>query len=279
MQVSEYARHATQSFALPDICVRIRKMLDDDNSNIDDIAALISLDPFLTSKLLKLANSPLFRFRSEVDNISKAVNIIGGEALYNLVMAETASSAFSHFGEDDIDLKRFWDQSLYCALVAKDIARLAKIRGSERFFLLGLMHNLGELVVASKSPEQAKRCLDFDRNTVPWVLQKRELGFTYSDCSAEIMRNWMLPAQLSYLMSSAHDEVKASENREVGVIYTAIRVALGVINDDVYPPDGLVCPVVLKFVGLDSEQLHDVMRLAKMESGKMLAIMNPTLAA
>ena len=98
----EITRVAGQSFALPDICVRIRSMLDDGQSDLADIGRVIALDPSLSSKLLKLANSPLFRFESQIDSLAKAINIIGGEALYNLVMAETASSAFEHFSSFDI---------------------------------------------------------------------------------------------------------------------------------------------------------------------------------
>ena len=128
----DVAKVASQSFVLPDICVRIRSMLDDDNTSLDDIGALIALDPSLSSKLLRLANSSLFRFESQIDTLSKAIAVIGGEALYNLVMAETASSAFEHFSSDVIDLKRFWLQSVYAGLVAKHLAKIARIRGSER---------------------------------------------------------------------------------------------------------------------------------------------------
>ena len=159
------ARVASQSFTLPDICERIRSMLDDGRSDLKDMSRFIALDPSLSSKLLKLANSPLFRFESQVDSLEKAINIIGGEALYNLIMAETASSAFEHFSSDVIDLKRFWLQSIYVALVAKHLAKMIKIRGSERFFLLGLLHNLGELLVAVQAPNLAIKCSKYDEKT------------------------------------------------------------------------------------------------------------------
>jgi HD-like signal output (HDOD) protein len=78
-------------------------MLDDGRSDFEDISQLIALAPSLSSKLLKLANSPLFRFESQIDSLTKAVNIIGGEALYNLFIAETASSAFEHTSRDVIN--------------------------------------------------------------------------------------------------------------------------------------------------------------------------------
>lgn len=277
MHVTDYAKTATQSFALPDMCMRIRNMLDDGNSAIEDIGDVVSLDPSITSKLLKLANSPLFRFRSQVDTIAKALNIIGGEALYNLVMAETARSAFSHFANEDADLKRFWLQSIYCGIVAKHLAKMAKIRGSERFFVLGLLHNFAELVVASESPEKVNQCLDYDKESLPWKRQRAVLGFTFAQCSGEIMKLWQLPSQLYYPVECLHDEEKALSNKDVGIMHTSARVALALTHDNIYQVNELVDPVVLKSLGIDAESLEDAINFTLIESSKILAIMNPRL--
>lgn len=274
LPATEYALKATDSFALPDICVRVRGMLDDDNSSIDDVAALVSLDPSLASKLLRLANSPLFRFRSEVDSLAKAVSIIGGEALYNLIMAETASSAFAHFSQQDFDIKRFWIQSVYAGLIAKHLAKLLRLRGSERFFLIGLLHNLGELVVEVKSPELANQSAQFNESVSPWELQKQVLGFTYSDCSAEIMRIWKLPTQLYFPLENLHQVKSVMANKERAIMYTAIRVAFAMVNQKHYSIDAMIDLPVLESVKLDTELLSDAINFSKLEAAKVLSVMS-----
>jgi HD-like signal output (HDOD) protein len=273
----DIARVASQSFALPDICVRIRSMLDDDKSDLDDIGRLIALDPSLSSKLLKLATSPLFRFESQIDSLAKAINIIGGEALYNLVMAETASSAFEHFSSDVIDLKRFWLQSIYAALVAKHLAKMVKIRGSERFFLLGLLHNLGELLVAVENPDLAIECCKYDEKISPWKLQRQVLGFDYANCSAKLMEFWHLPSQLYIPVMDLHNENKALENKDVAIIYTAVRAGVAMAHNNLYSASQLVTPLVLKYLKLDQEDLKDAVKFASMEADGVLGVMNPSL--
>ncbi|WP_299083262.1 HDOD domain-containing protein [uncultured Paraglaciecola sp.] len=273
----DIARVASQSFALPDICVRIRAMLDDNKSNLEDIGRYISLDPSLSSKLLKLANSPLFRFESQIDSLPKAINIIGGEALYNLVMAETASSAFEHFSSDVIDLKRFWLQSIYAALVAKHLAKMVKIRGSERFFLLGLLHNLGELLVALQSPDLAIACCNYDEKTSPWKLQQQVLGFSYANCSAKLMEFWHLPSQLYVPVMDLHNENKALKNKDVAIIYTAARAGIAMADNQLYSASQLISPLVLKFLKLEQEDLQDAVKFASMEADGVLGVMNPSL--
>ncbi|MBL4629666.1 MAG: HDOD domain-containing protein [Paraglaciecola sp.] len=276
IQPVDIARVANQSFALPNICVRIRSMLDDDQSDLEDISRLITLDPSLSSKLLRLANSPLFRFESQIDSLARAINIIGGEALYNLIMAETASSAFEHFSSDVIDLKRFWLQSIYAALVAKHLAKMIKIRGSERFFLLGLLHNLGELLLAVQAPDLAIECCKYDEKISPWKLQQQVLGFNYANCSANLMEFWNLPSQLYLPVMDAHNENKALENRDVAIIYTAVRAGVAMAHDNLYSPSQLVTPLVLKYLKLDQEDLKDAVKFASMEAEGVLSVMTPS---
>jgi HD-like signal output (HDOD) protein len=277
IQPVDIAKVASQSFALPDICVRIRSMLDDGRSDLGDVSRFIALDPSLSSKLLKLANSSIFRFESQIDSLAKAINIIGGEALYNLVMTETASSAFEHFSSDVIDLKRFWLQSIYTALVAKHLAKMVKIRGSERFFLLGLLHNLGELLVAVQAPDLAIECCRYDEKTSPWELQQQVLGFDYANCSAKLMKFWHLPNQLYIPVMDLHNENKAQENKDVAIIYTAARTGVAMAHDNLYSTNQFVTSSVLKYLKLDDEDLKDAVKFASMEAVGVLGVMNPSL--
>ncbi|GAB5380889.1 MAG: HDOD domain-containing protein [Aliiglaciecola sp.] len=279
MQAIDYATRAATSFALPDICLRIRQMLDDHNSDIEDIGNLVSMDPSLAAKLLKLANSPLFRFRSQVDSIAKAVNVLGGEALYNLVMAETAKDAFEHFSSEDIDLNRFWNQSLYAGLVAKHLAKLMRVRGTERFFLLGLLHNLAELVVTKESPDLARKCLPEDGKTAPWALQKKVFGFNYAQCSSQILQAWNLPTQLSFPVADIHNEDKAIDNKEVGIMFVSARIGYGLSKGFSGDITSLANPVVMKNAGIGEEILQDAVNFSRQEISKMMAIFNPGMAS
>jgi HD-like signal output (HDOD) protein len=279
MQAIDYAQKAAVSFVLPDICLRIRQMIDDHNSGIEDIANLVSMDPSLASKLLKLANSPLFRFRSQVDSITKAVNVLGGEALYNLVMAETARDAFAHFTDENIDLKRFWMQSLYTGLIAKHLAKLSRVRGSDRFFLLGLLHNLAELVITKDTPEKAKKCMPADSKTMPWDLQRMYLGFTYAECSSIILQLWQLPSQLTLPLLDIYDQPKSMENKEIAIMFLATRLGYALATGFKGDVLTLINPDVMEGAGIDEEVVQDAVKFSCLEINKMLALFNPAMVA
>ena len=273
----EYAIKASSSFSIPDICLRIREMLDDKTTSVEEIGKLVSLDPILSSKLLKLANSPLFRFRSQVDNIAKAINVLGGEALYNLIMAETAREAFEHFSAEGIDIKRFWLQSLYTGLIAKYLAKFSRVRGSERYFLLGLLHNIAELVVMSENPDAAKKCVSDNQHNLPWQMQNAILGFTYAQCSSQILQIWQLPPQISLPIGLVHDKDKALKNREAGILYTAVRAGFAMSMTPPLNPLEIIDMSILQSIDLDEEAFQDAINFSNKEVSNMLAIFNPKL--
>ncbi|ALS99620.1 HDOD domain-containing protein [Lacimicrobium alkaliphilum] len=272
----EVARYAGQSFALPQSCSKIRSLLDDPSADAADIADVIALDPSLSSKLLKLANSALFRFPAQVNSITKAVNVIGGEALYNLALAETASSAFRHFANDAVDVRRFWKQSVFAGLAAKQLARVSKARGSDEYFVAGLLHQLSELVLAAQEPELVAECAKYDKKELPWQRQQRLLGFTYTQCSAMILQQWQLPNQFSYIIEHMHDEVKTACGKDLAIGHLCVRLALHML-DARYKLDNLLSPVALKKLKLESADVQDILKFTQMDAHKLLSVMNPDL--
>ena len=146
------------------------------------------------------------------------------------------------------------------------------------FFLLGLLHNLGELVVAAQAPELSAQCQELEKKVAPWKKQQQLLGFTYAECSAEIMKLWQLPSQLHFPVASVHDEDKAISNKEIGILFTAARAATALASDGVYSVGSLINPVVLEAANLDEALLEDALNFTSLEANKMLAILNPRLS-
>jgi len=252
-------------------------MLDNPQTHTDDIAALISLDPSLCSKLLKLANSSLFRFRSQVSSISKAINIIGGEALYILVMSETAANAYQQFQNDIVDLERFWKQSVMCGLMAQNISKVVKVRGSERFFLMGLLNNFAELAIAKQAPEQASAIQAEIAQHMPWDSQQKHLGFYYSDCTAEILKAWQLPNQLFEPLAHIHSADHAIKNKETAVLYLAYRTSLKSVFEDEFKRRNPIDGSVMDAMDLHYEDLDALTKQTQMEAKEMLHLLNPDL--
>ncbi len=85
----ELVQSGTSVFPLPEIYFRVGEVVDDSDSTMDDLAYILELDPAISARLLRIGNSPLYGFPKQIDTISRAVNIVGMQAINDLVTATT----------------------------------------------------------------------------------------------------------------------------------------------------------------------------------------------
>lgn len=274
MNALEYADKANGSFALPDACFKVKHLMEDETSTIEDFANVISVDPSMTSRLLKIANSAIYSLRGEVSTISRAITIIGTQAIYNMMLVDVAASAFKHFENQAIDLKRFWRSSVYCGLVSKNLAVRAGIRDIERLFVAGLLQNFGELIVAKETPEIAQACEQYTSEALPWEIQKQALGFTYTDITAELLSMWQIPEKIILPVRHFNQAQDIQINKDVKVLYLASRLALVDSHDDLYPLDENVDGKMCKALGITDDDLAQASQFAATEAEQILSIMN-----
>ena len=104
---------------LPDVYLRVSKLLEDPNTTSHDIAKAISQDASFTVKLLKLADSPMYGFASKVDSVAKAVTLIGTRQIRSLARSLSVAGSFGALPNDLVTMRNFWKHSLLCALAAR----------------------------------------------------------------------------------------------------------------------------------------------------------------
>jgi len=274
MNAHEYAVQANGSFALPDACFRIKSLMEEENSTIEDFANVISVDPSLTSRLLQIANSAIYSFPGEISTISRAITIIGTQAIYNMMLVDVAASAFKHFSSETIDLKRFWRMSVFCGLATKNLAIKVGVRDIERLFVAGLLQNFGELIVAKVTPELAKQCENYSAEQLPWALQKKLLDFTYTDISAELLKVWQIPEKIIIPIRHYNEASAIQINKDVKILYLASRLALVDSHPDEFSYDNTVDESLCESLDLSTSDLMDAAAFASKEAENILTIMN-----
>lgn len=274
MNALEYAQQANGSFALPDACFKIKALMEDDSSTIESFANVISVDPSLTSRLLQIANSAIYSFPGEISTISRAITIIGTQAIYNMMLVDVAATAFKHFSNQAIDLKRFWHMSVFCGLASKNLAITAGIRDIERLFVAGLLQNFGELIVAKVSPELAKQCEAYSADLLPWQLQQQVLGFTYTEVSAELLKIWQIPEKIIMPIRHYNNAHSIEINKDVKVLYLASRLALVECHPDGFSYDDGVDTSLCQSLKVSTDDLDNAASFAAVETKNILNIMN-----
>lgn len=276
MKIEEYVERAESLFVLPDSVTMLKASMDDATTNMEDIGKVISTDPALTAQLLKVANSALYRFPNKIETISRALQVIGVRAAYDMSLAYGVSHAFRKVSSAFFDTDKYWEQSVSCALIAKHIGEHHNLRNVERLFVAGLLHNVGELVVLSLNPEAAQKCLEFNRNVEPDALQKGLLGFEYTQLSASLIQQWGLPDTIWKPIELIHAPLTASSDVDARIMQMAYCLALDNVNSEVYPAYTHVNNSMQDALGLEHEDLEDTLDITNMQCLSILSLFNPS---
>jgi len=271
----EFARQVGDVFVLPDTCIKIKEVIDNKISGLDEIAEIIALDPTLASRLLKLANSALYNFPNSVDSVSKAVLLLGETQVYNLVVAYGSAEAFAKAPTDVIDLERFWEISIHAALIAKFLGTVVGVKQNEPLYLSGLLHNIGELVVAEVNPDVARLCANYKKGVLPWMRQQELLGFSYADCSVALLKLWRLPDTLIDPLNYLNSPQLQPNNKFVQVLHVAARLSLLNAAFGQFELEDLIDKQIINSLGLKRRDIDEARAFASLEGMSILSLLNP----
>lgn len=256
---------------LPDVYLRINNLIENPNTTVDDIVAAISRDTAFTVRLLQLANSSLYGMSSTVGTVAKAVSLIGTAQIRNLALSISVASSFSSLLNQLVSMENFWRHSLFCALAARHLAKEARRCDPDTLFTAGMLHDIGELVIFNREPEEAKQALLLvleEPGELPVYIAERQIfGFDHSEVGGLLARQWKLPPLLVDCIAHHHDIAKAQTHlRETALIHIANIIALmaelDTLNLDDVPP---IDPKAWEITGLSLDLLEPVMRAAQAE--------------
>lgn len=199
--------------SLPNVVMRAVELLNNPSTSASDVGSVIAEDPALTIRLLKIVNSSFYGFPSRIDTISRAITIIGTRELTDLILGSSAIRIFNRIPNPLINMEEFWAHSLYSGIVARILARYLHAPNTERCFILGLLHDIGSLVLYRQQPEASRQALQLAADqSVPLNVAEREvLGFDHGEVGAELMQAWNLPDSFIEI-THHHHQPSASEH-------------------------------------------------------------------
>lgn len=278
MKALQYAQNVADLFALPEGYLKVKQLMDSDTASLDEVAEVIMLDPVLTSKLLKLANSAIYNLSYQVESVSKALLVLGKTQVYNLVLSIGIASACSKVDTSAIDLERFWEQSINAALIAKFLAQCCELKPTDRYYVAGLLHNIGEMVVLHHNAQEAHQCQNYTAEDKPWQVQQRELGFTYAQCGAELLHLWHLPDTIVEPVALQHSFNYEQKNKAQLIIHLAVRLALANQHPEMYSTRQLIDPFVLELLQLTQQDIIRAIDFCNTEGLFILSVLNPRIS-
>lgn len=236
--INELVSDVSKLISLPEVCLKVTALVEDPNSSIDDIGKVISQDPGLTVKILKISNSAMYGRSSEVDTVSRAITLLGTRQIRDLVLATSAFDTFKGISNTLVSMEDFWLHSILCGLAANKLTKLCGLRNADGLFVAGLLHDIGQLIMFNRMPELSQQAIllsmEGPGNYEMHEAEQSIFGFNHMDVGFKLAENWKLPPYISYCLGFHHFPEKAPDfKQEVSIVHIANSIAvMAELNSD-----------------------------------------------
>jgi putative nucleotidyltransferase with HDIG domain len=208
--------------SLPRIYAEFRDALSDPESSVDRVIHIVEKDVAITAKILQLVNSAFFGVSRNVSDIKTAVNYLGLNVLQNLVLSVEAFRVFqpkkpiSGFSIDE-----FYRHSQFCATIASQIPLPGNPVSAA--VISGLLHDVGKLVIAERSPEHFVRALAgaTEEKRPLFSIEEELIGVSHAEVGAYLLSTWGLPYPVIEAVAHHHhpDRVPRKSLDLTAVVY------------------------------------------------------------
>ena len=221
--------------SVPVLYWRIMEEISSAEPSVEKVAQIISKDPGMTAKVLKLVNSHTSP-KDRVSNIMYATHMLGLENLKSFVLvAELFENVRQEELSESFDVDALWQHGLTVGECARSIAEFETTdrRTIDDSYTAGLLHDIGLLILASKLPDEFDEVLQEARNNGITLIQaeKNVLGVTHAEVGAYLLDLWGLADDIvrgishHFFPSGDPDEMYTLEEEENFTALTAVHAA------------------------------------------------------
>ena len=211
MTLDELVEGVEQLCSLPDVVIRANELINSPSAGAADIGEVISKDPALSAQLLRLVNSAFYAFPEPINSLKRAISVVGTRELRSLILSASAADVFNKIAPDTIDMDDFWQRSVYVGLIAGKLSKHLGIGRGEIPFLLGLLHDVGKIVLFNRLPEVMGRILEEAKQSGRPLCQveNEHLGFCAADVGASLLETWSLDGSINVPIRYQHSPENA----------------------------------------------------------------------
>ncbi len=197
---------------MPPLPLTVSKVLEVTKSPKIDAKQLndvVSLDPVLTGKVLKLVNSAYYSMSNQVTSLVRAIIMLGINTVKNLVLSTAVISTVKRSENfNALEIDSFWKHSIGVGVIAKKFAQSIKIdpKKLEEYFVAGLLHDIGKIPLNAEIPDEYVRTINTARQNKKQFdeVETELLGINHNDIGLRISELWKLNKSLQYTIQYHH---------------------------------------------------------------------------
>ena len=229
-------REISHIATLPEVTLKIIQLVEDPESTAQDLNNVITNDPALGARILKVVNSAFYGLPGQIGSINRAIVLLGLNAVKNIAIAASLAKLFRG-GQiaPSFNARDLWMNSIAVATATRLLAKKANIGLPDEAFLAGLIHDLGIMVEMQANRSkfvETIELLDANENMTLREAELQTLGATHEQFGQALCKAWKFPLSFSYVTGFHHrpDEVASDSRRLVTLVHIAdvITARIGV---------------------------------------------------
>jgi putative nucleotidyltransferase with HDIG domain len=201
----------------------IEAALQSPQCSLNTIGDAIQKDPDLTARLLRLANSPFFGFANRLSTVAEAVSLLGIQQIQDMIVASSVLEQFKGVPDTLVNKESFWRHSLAVGITARLLAMERRLPKPDKFFVAGLLHDVGRLVLFAQSADWAQKvfaCYQSEKILLRDA-EKKILGYDHQQIAAELLQSWSYPATLVQAVAYHHAPNNSVAKMDAAVVHIA----------------------------------------------------------
>ena len=246
--VEKFKRDQINLPVLPNVINDIQKAIRNPISTADDIAKLIERDAVISLRLITTANSPMYRGAEKVQTVRQAVPRLGLKQTQSIVNAIANKNLYQTENATFVEImEKLWLHSLSSAYAAKAIAKKLSLEDEEKFFLMGLSHDVGKILLLKAIDIVAKDSENLNMEELLSSVQD-----AHTDFGSALLQRWKFPADFSRV-AKMHDDKSFYESKQEPILVA--NLASNIAHKLGYTPFSGKDAVEIDLAGLESSKL------------------------
>ncbi|MFB6355758.1 MAG: HDOD domain-containing protein [bacterium] len=249
---------------LPAVVTRIIGMVEDPSTSAEDLNKVISQDPSLTAKVLKLVNSAFYGFSRRISTVTEAVVILGFNTVKSLAVSASVFEVFEGGGSRRFDRVGMWEHSIATGVGAEMIGKRIRYPNVEEIMVAGILHSIGKVVIDLYMQDKVEQILDYVKTNKCSMLEAERdiIGVDHPRIGGWLAEQWNLPDNIVTAIRFYHQPREAPEDKRTLPMLIHIGDILARTKNIGWTGDSEIPPFReenWKELGVEEEDIKDIL--------------------